>query len=158
MGLPIVPGEILENTKLIKYCKHINKPNWNFINGFDILAATVSIYSGSKKYLEVINEEIAVEDIKDVANTLGVGIIKLAIACSTANPFLLIGSFLHIASGIRGIFNDGGIIFFNKVTNHYRLEVVSHSHSIVEVSSKNMIENKSDKLTIESFYENNRMK
>nr|AGF92880.1 hypothetical protein FLSS-3_0011 [uncultured organism] len=157
MGLPILPGEMLENSKLIDYCKQINKPNWNFINGFDILVATAAIYSGSKMYAKVIKEEIAVEDIKDIANTFGVGTIEFALACSTANPFLLLGSFLHIASGIKGIFNDGAIIYFNKVTNHYRLEVVSDKYSMEYVSNKNTIKYNSQKNTMDYFHSKNKM-
>lgn len=157
MGLPILPGDLIENTKIIKYCKHISHPNWNFINGFDILAATASIYTGSKMYLKTLKEEIAVENIKDIANTFGVGAIELALACSTANPFLLFGSFLHIASGIKGICNDGAVIYFDKVTNHWRLQVSFKKYSMQYFAKNNKIDSKIQKNRIEDYYNKNKI-
>lgn len=157
MGLPIIPGKLIENTNIINYCKQINHPNWNFINGFDILTATISIYTGSKLYSQTIKEEITVEDIKDIANTFGVGAIEFALACSTANPFLLIGSFLHIASGVKGALNNGSVIYFNKLTNNYRLQVTSAKGTVENISQKNKMDSETQKNRIESHYNKNKM-
>lgn len=157
MGIPILPGEVLENTRLLDYCKSINSSNWNFINGFDILAATASIYSSSRKFIDVINEKTVVEDFKDLANTVGIGALELALACSTANPFLLVGSFLHIASGVQGIMNDGGIIYINKMTDHFRLEVVANDLTLETLAEKNYLENKANGLSMKTIAENNMM-
>lgn len=119
-GLPILPGEILDNLGLLKCCDKL-KGSWNFVNGFDILAGTVAIYQGINKFKEVFAEGISVDSFEDFANTLGIGALELAIALSTANPFLLIGSILHLTSGIRGMLNDGSVIYFKKL--HHTLSI-----------------------------------
>lgn len=110
-GLPILPGEVLENAGLLKYCNSLTH-NWNFINGFDLLTGTVSIYKGLKDVDQYFYEGMPAHDFESVAGTLGIGAIELAIAISSANPLLLVGGVLHFTSGIKGIFNDGAVYYF----------------------------------------------
>lgn len=117
-GLPILPGKMLEDLGLLKCCDKL-KGSWNFVNGFDILAGTVSIYQGIDKFKRAFSEEFSVETFEDFANTLGVGALELAISLSTSNPFLLIGSILHLTSGIKGMLNDSSIMYFKNL--HYGL-------------------------------------
>ena len=113
MGLPIIPGEILENTPLLKYCKKLTK-NWNFVNGFDILAGTIAVWQGVEKVSEAFNYELTIDTFSDFAKTFGIGVFELAIALSSANPFLLIATGLHLTSGVRALFNDSATIIFRK--------------------------------------------
>jgi hypothetical protein len=113
MGLPILPGELIENTPLLKYCSKLSK-NWNFVNGFDILSGTIAIWQGVEKVSQAFNYEITIDTFGDFAKTFGVGALELAIAISSANPFLLIAASLHLTSGIRSLFNDGATIKFRK--------------------------------------------
>lgn len=115
-GIPIFPGEILKNVGLLKACDKL-KGSWNFVNGFDILTATISIYKGFEKFKKAYAGVESVDDFKDLANTFGVGALELAIALSTANPFLLIGSVLHLTAGLQGLLNDGTVIYFTRLHN-----------------------------------------
>ena len=117
-GLPILPGEILEALGLLKCCDKL-KGSWNFVNGFDILAGTVSIYQGIEKFKKAFAEELTVDTFEAFANTLGIGALELAISLSTSNPFLLIGSILHLTSGIKGMLNDNSTVYFKNL--HYGL-------------------------------------
>lgn len=119
-GLPILPSKILEDLGLLKCCDKL-KGSWNFVNGFDILAGTVSIYQGIDKFKRAFSEEFSVETFEDFANTLGVGALELAISLSTSNPFLLIGSILHLTSGIRGMLNDNSMVYLKNL--HYGLSL-----------------------------------
>jgi hypothetical protein len=121
MGLPIIPGELLENTPLLKYCKKL-KNNWNFVNGFDILAGTIAIWQGVEKVSEAFNYELTIDTFSDFAKTFGVGALELAIALSSANPFLLIAAGLHLTSGIRALFNDSATIKFRTNINTLFIE------------------------------------
>ena len=106
--------------KWLKCCDKL-KGSWNFVNGFDILAGTVSIYEGIDKFKRAFSEEFSVETFEDFANTLGVGALELAISLSTSNPFLLIGSILHLTSGIRGMLNDNSMVYLKNL--HYGLSL-----------------------------------
>ena len=66
-GIPIIPGEILENTHLLKICDKLTN-SWDFVNGFDILAATVAFYRGFDKFKKIINYDMSINDFKDFAN------------------------------------------------------------------------------------------
>jgi len=104
-GLPIIPGELLENAPgwLKKLTITTNEPckNWNFINGFDLLAGTIAIFTASRDLRSAIVNEMSVESLGDFAKTIGVGIFELAVAISTANPLLLIGSIIELTAGIK---------------------------------------------------------
>jgi len=116
-GLPIIPGELLENAPgWLKKLSITNEPckSWNFINGFDLLAGTIAIFTASRDLRSAILNKMSVESLGDFAKTIGVGIFELAVAMSTANPLLLIGSIIELTAGIKGIFNDGDIIYMEK--------------------------------------------
>jgi hypothetical protein len=113
MGLPIFPGELLENTPLLKYCSNLTK-NWNFVNGFDVLAGTIAIWQGVEKVSEAFNYELTIDTFSDFAKTFGIGALEVAIALSSANPFLLIAAGLHLTSGVRALLNDSATINFRK--------------------------------------------
>jgi hypothetical protein len=121
MGLPILPGELIENTTLLKYCSKLSQ-NWNFVNGFDILSGTIAIWQGIEKVSEAFSYELTIDTFGDFAKTFGVGTLELAIALSSANPFLLIAAGLHLTSGIRALFNDGAVIKFRKNINTLFIE------------------------------------
>lgn len=131
-GLPIIPGEILEDVGLKKSCGDLTR-NWNFVNGFDILSATIAIYSGYKhikKYVVMDNE---IKNIDELASTLGVGSLNLAIALSTANPFLFIGGVLSFVAGIKGVFNDGSRVYFDKNFRYLTVDYCIDSLDIKKV-------------------------
>lgn len=115
-GIPILPGEILNDLGLLNVCDKL-KGSWNFVNGFDILSGTIAIYKGLDKFKKAYDGIESVDDFKDLANTFGIGSLELAIALSTANPFLLIGAVLHLSSGLQGLINDGTVIYFSKLHN-----------------------------------------
>lgn len=121
MGLPILPGEVLEDAQLINACKSLNK-NWNFVNGFDILSGTISIYSGCCDLKATFYEGMPVQDFEAVAKTFGVSAINLAIAMTSCNPFLLIGSLMSFTAGIRGLFNTGARLYFNQLNEKFTIE------------------------------------
>lgn len=116
-GITILPGEILDDVGLLKYCDKL-KGSWNFVNGFDILAGTIAIYKGLNEFKKSFRNITSVDDFKDFSNTLGIGAIELAIALSTANPFLLVGATLHLTAGVRGLLNDGCVIYFENHNKH----------------------------------------
>lgn len=129
MGLPIIPGELLENTPLLKYCKKLTK-NWNFVNGFDILAGTIAIWQGVEKVVEAFRYELTIDTFSDFAKTFGVGVLEFAIALSSANPFLLIAADLHLASGVRALLNDSATIKFRKNINTLFIEFSIDSFNV----------------------------
>jgi len=145
MGLPIVPGEVLEAKGFLKHFQHIpksGKPNWNFVNAYDILAGTVAIYSGGSSLGQALKGELVVDDLPSVANTLGIGALELSIAISCANPFLLVGALLHIASGFVGLTNDRAILYFDAVTQQYQLRFVAEKSTLAYKASQSRLENR----------------
>lgn len=128
-GIPILPGEILNDLGLIKACDKL-KGSWNLVNGFDILSATIAIYKGFDKFKKAYDGVESVDDFKDLANTFGVGALEMAIALSTANPFLMIGSVLHLTAGLQGLFNDGTVIYFTKLHNKLTVSISVDAMSI----------------------------
>ena len=115
-GLPILPGEILEDLGLLKACDKLTR-NWNFLNGFDILTATVSIFSAVPKFYKALKGSYTINSLEQLAREIGVGTIELAIAISSANPFLLIAATLELTSSLKGIFNKGDRVFFQNLKN-----------------------------------------
>lgn len=116
-GLPIIPGEFLENApKWLKKICITNQPckSWNFINGFDLLAGTIAIYTAGKDLQLALANELSIDTVGDFAKMFGVGAIEFAIAISTANPLLLLGSLLQITAGVRALFNDGDVIYMQR--------------------------------------------
>lgn len=134
-GLPIAPGELLEETELLKYCDSI-KRSWNFVNGFDVLSGTIAIYQGLEDIDKYFVEGMPISDFEDVANTLGVGALELAIAISSANPFLLIGGALRITAGLKGVFNERARYYFRVLNDRLSIEFASSEYDIVKLNRK----------------------
>jgi hypothetical protein len=149
MGLPIIPGEMLENTQLLKYCKSLTK-NWNFVNGFDVLSGTIAVWQGIEKVNDTFIKGYSIDNFEDLANTIGVGAIELALALSTANPFLLIAATLHLTSGLKGIINDGSVILFRKNINSLLLEFSLNCLNISAYLKMNNINSQIKSMSIES--------
>lgn len=111
-GLPILPGELLEHVGLLKYCDGLGK-SWNFLNGFDILAGIVALQSANKSLRASFNREFAVDTLGDFARTFGVGALELAVACSSANPLLLLSAAMELTAAVRAFANDSCVIFMS---------------------------------------------
>jgi len=152
-GLPIIPGELLKDApSWINQITHNPNPcnNWNFINGFDLLAGTVSIYTASKKLRSALMNEISVESLGDVAKSFGIGMFELAIAISHANPLLLIGGLIELTAGLSGLFNDADIIYMEKQQHGLSLEFALECNSIEVALDALSIERSLDSLSLES--------
>ena len=147
MGLPVIPGEMLENTELLKYCKGLSK-NWNFVNGFDLLAGTIALWQGIEKINETFIKGYSVDTFEEFANTLGIGALELALAMSSANPLLLIATILHLTSGIKGLINDGSVIFFRKNFENVLIEFSMNSLNINAYLKSYSIDNSINTLSI----------
>lgn len=151
-GLPILPGKLLENTPIYNYCKSIsNSPNWNMINGFDILSATVSIFQGCVALKKITKEEYIVQTFADFAKTIGVGVFEFALALSHANPFLLLGAVLNIAVGIKGGMTSFGKIYFSRVARRYEIGFYSEQWKIRACTNKFEINNIADSFEIRNM-------
>lgn len=148
-GLPIIPGEVLKDVGLLKCCDSIRK-SWNFVNGFDILSGTVAIYQGVETFKNHFVSGDSIETIHEVANTLGVGVLELAIAMSTANPFLFIGGILSLTSGLEGLLNDGAIVYFVNRNKTLSLEFSYDALNLETYIKKFRIENEIKDLTVKS--------
>lgn len=128
-GLPIIPGEILEDLGLLKCCDSI-KRSWNFVNGFDILAGTVALFEGTHDFKRMFIEGMSIDSFEGVAKTIGIGGLELAIALSTANPFLLIGGILSLTSGIKGMVNESAVVYFTNIHKGLTLEFAANTLNI----------------------------
>jgi hypothetical protein len=150
-GLPILPGELLKNTNLIKYCKSLTH-NWNFVNGFDILVGTIAIYSGTNELQKMLKQVDSIETFSEFAKSIGIGGIELAISISTANPFLLIGAVLQLAANFKGNINDGSVVYFQKMHNGLKIEFSIKAKkintSIKKKKTKHKIEDRKIKTSI----------
>jgi hypothetical protein len=155
-GIPIIPGELLEHLGLLKVCDKLSN-NWNFVNGFDILAGTIAVYKGGKELHNAFKNNIAINTFEDFASFFGIGAIELAIAVSTANPFLLIGAVLQLTAGVRSLLNNGSVVYFKKVQNCIRVEFSQNAfkietalafHSVDYSLNKHKIENSTIDLMI----------
>ncbi len=147
-GIPIIPGEILENTDLLRFCDRL-KNSWNFVNGFDILAGTIAFYKAFDKFKKIIDYDMSINDFKDFANTFGIGAIELAIAISTANPFLLIGAVLYLTSGVVGILNDDSLFYFKKIHKSLSIEFSLNALDVESYLKQYSIENYLYNISIE---------
>ena len=142
-GLPILPGELLENLGLKKCCSSLTH-NWNFVNGFDILSGTTAVYSGILDFKKTFIEDVSINSIDDIASTIGIGSLEMAIALSTANPFLLIGGVLSLTSGLKGLINTGSVVYFKNVNMHLSLEFSTNTLNIKNYVDMYKIENNTD--------------
>jgi len=147
-GLPIIPGDIIKDPILRSLCGGL-KENWNFVNGFDILAGTVSIYKGFDKFIKAFNYDMNIDDFKSFANTIGVGGMELAVAMSTFNPFLLIGAVLHLTSGLKGMINDGAIIYFKNYQQNLTVEFSINTLNVNAYLERYSIEHSLNEVDVE---------
>lgn len=106
MGLPILPGDILEDVGMLKWCNSLEH-NWNFVNGFDVLSGTVALIQGIQSFQKCFSQEGDDRSARSLAMQIGIGTFELLIAASTYNPFLLIGSLLTMTSGMAGFIRKG---------------------------------------------------
>lgn len=149
-GIPILPGEMLEDLNLLKYCKRLQgRENWNLVNGFDILTATISIYSSTKSLSKVLNSNYSIDTFEDFAKKLGVGALELAIAMSTCNPFLFIGAILEITSGIIATLNEGSRVYIEISNNKFRLDVKNNMLSLGESNKRLSLEYKTNQFFLQ---------
>lgn len=156
-GLPIIPGEFLENAP--KWLSKITKnpcpcKNWNFINGFDLLAGTIVIFSASRDIKLALMEELCIESLGDIAKTFGVGIVEFAIAISTANPLLLLGSLLELTAGARAIFNNVDVIYMQNKLNSLTLEFSLKQSNLDDYIRMNSLEFAVEQNSLENYITN----
>lgn len=121
-GLPIIPGEILENSGIRELCS-VQTLRWNFVNAFDLLAGTLAIYGGSRNIKAYWNGDNSIESFTTLAKLLGIGATELAIAVSTQNPFLLIGAIMHIAGTTKGLLTSPSKAYFRRILGQYTLVI-----------------------------------
>jgi len=140
-GMPILPGELLKNIGLIKYCDKLTH-SWNFINGFGILSAVVGLQQASNDIASSFNEEIAIDTITKFASVFGVSALEFAIAISSANPFLLIAAMLELTAGIRGMMNDSAVIYINHKQDVLQISFSVNYHSVESAVAMYSPENK----------------
>ncbi|MCF8241358.1 MAG: hypothetical protein K9J16_08215 [Melioribacteraceae bacterium] len=131
-GLPIVPGDFLKDTDVLKYCSQ-KTIEWNFVNAFDLLSGTLAIYAGYKNCKKYFNEMESIESFSELAKELGVGILELALSIKNTNPFLLIGAILQIVGSMKGVFNDASKIYFKKIFSQYYFIITDPKVDIDEV-------------------------
>lgn len=120
-GLPILPGTIIEDTSLLKYADRLSK-NWNFVNGFDILSATIKLYNTKHRFSAYFDESININSLGELAKELGVGISDLLISISSANPFLLIGAVVHMTSSFKGLVTSSDKVYFKPFAERISIE------------------------------------
>ena len=121
-GLPILPGEIIKDKGLLNYCKGITR-NWNFVNGFDVLSATVSIFDGMKDFKKYCIGGVTINSFREFIGVIGKGAFEVLVATSTCNPFLLIGGILTITSGVRGMIRPGTRAYVTNAGNHVTVTI-----------------------------------
>ena len=131
-GLPILPGEMLEDLDLLKYCDKLTK-NWNFVNFFDVLTGTIAIYDGTRSLKRAFQGELSIDSFEDFAKSFGMTAITFAIAFSTCNPFALIGASLKLTASIRGLLNDGALIRFNEEYGYLHASFIIDELSIEKI-------------------------
>ena len=106
MGLPIIPGEILNDVGMLKWCGDLTH-NWNFINGFDVLSGTVAMIQSIHGFRNCFSSKGDERSVRSLAAQIGIGTFELLLSASTYNPFLLIGGLLTLTSGTVGLIRQG---------------------------------------------------
>jgi hypothetical protein len=148
-GLPILPGELLQDMQMLKACNRLTE-NWNFLNGFDLLSGTVAIFSGGKQLLRASEELTSLDTAGEIAREFGIGTAELLVAISTCNPLLLIGAALQLTSAVRGILNDGSTILINRGLNGFTVDFQHCSLSLEQLMTNCSVETEQDKLSAEA--------
>ena len=98
----------------------------------------------SKFFVNVIPLINNINSIDDIASTIGIGSLEMAIALCTANPFLLIGGVLSLTSGLKGLINTGSVVYFKNVNRHLSLEFSTNTLNIKNYVDMYKIENNTD--------------
>lgn len=122
VGLPMLPGEALEHPVLQKYCDRLTR-SWDFVNGFDVLAATVSIYRGQSRLRNAWKEVDSIETFPEFAKSVGFPALEMAIAMSTANPLLAVGGALNAFATVKKLATSSSVAYFHRVNYSYRLDI-----------------------------------
>jgi hypothetical protein len=122
MGLPLLPGEAVEHPELQAHCDKLTR-SWNFVNGFDVLAATVSIYRGQSRIRNALKEVDSVETFSEFAKSAGFPALELAVAMSTANPLLAVGAMMNAMATVKKLLTSSSVAYFHRVNRGYRLDV-----------------------------------
>lgn len=122
MGLPLVPGEALDDANLLEHCDKLTR-SWNFVNGFDVLSATVAIHRGQSRLQSALKEVDSIETFPEFAKSVGFPAVELAIAMSTANPLLAVGAAFNAASTVKKLVTSSSVAYFHRVNHVYRLDV-----------------------------------
>jgi len=121
-GLPLLPGEAVDHPDLQAYCDRLTR-SWDFVNGFDVLAATVSIYRGQSRLRSAWKEVDSIETFPEFAKSAGFPALELAIAMSTANPLLAVGAALNAAATVKKLVTSSSVAYFHRVNRGYRLDI-----------------------------------
>lgn len=148
MGLPILPEKLLEDLNLIKYCNKLTQ-NWNFINGFGLLTAVVSIYNSSNNLVKAINKNKTISGFEEVVKEFGLSGLEVAFALSTSNPLLMIGAILQLSSSIVAYANDSGDVYFKQLLEGYSLEIEINSGTLEKELGEGNLEQEMSKGTLE---------
>jgi hypothetical protein len=122
MGLPLLPGEALEHPALQEYCDSLTR-SWDFMNGFDVLAATVSIYRGQFRLRSGWKEIDSIETFSEFAKSTGFPAVELAVAMSTANPLLAVGAAFNALATVKKLATSSSVAYFHRVNHGYRLDI-----------------------------------
>ena len=139
-GLPIIPGEIIESTEIKVVFNEISL-NWNFINGFDLLAGTLAVYNSYKITSDYFNQNASIEKFDTLGKKLGISGIHVALALSTSNPLLIISSIISTAGTLVGVLNCPHKIYFKKIANQYSVVVAVEEYNIDKVIESYDIDN-----------------
>lgn len=149
-GLPIIPGKILEKDAVKSLFNDVSV-KWNFINGFDLLSASFAVYNSYKISSDFFHQKASIEKIDELAKSIGVTGIHVAIALSTFNPLLILSATISSAGTLVGLLNNPYKIYFRKVAKKYSATVVIKSYDIDEVIKDYDIDN-----VVQSYDINNR--
>lgn len=128
-GIPILPGEFLGASGIQEFCS-VQTLRWNFINAFDLLSGTLSIYAGIGNIRKYWDGTETVDSFVELAKQLGIGALELAVALSTKNPFLLLGAVLSLAGTTQGTLNSPSKAYFRKILGRYVLVVAPDTLSM----------------------------
>ncbi len=154
MGLPIIPAKIVEELSIKKYCDGLNS-NWNFINSFQLLSATISIYRNLSLLNKSIENNLTINSIETLAIKLGYNGLEIAIAISKANPFLLIGGIIGITSTLVELFQDENNAYFNKILEsfsiRFNLQTTDLNYDLNKYNLNHIIEECCFKKSLDSY-------
>lgn len=130
-GIPILPGELFKKLKAIKSVdKLVN--SWNFVNGFDLLAGTIAIYSSIGYLHKAFSGDLSIDNFKTFSKLIGLTLTETLLAFSTANPFLLIAAMMQLTATTTALFNDNTSFYLEKYQNGLYVCVYENILSVKE--------------------------